>query len=155
MEKVINFSWVEESVIAGSSFPFHNSHMRFFEENNIEIIINLTNGKSYNTDADLQAKFKVYNIKIEDFHPASLEQILEFWQITKKHNNHSIVVHCIAGCGRTGTMLAAWLLLSKKVKTAQEAINKIREMRPCSIETREQELSIINLENYLKSNKIN
>ena len=52
----------------------------------------------------------------------------------------SVVVHCAAGYGRTGTMLACYLV--HKGYGPTEAINEVRRKRPGSIETKEQENAI-------------
>ena len=51
--------------------------------------------------------------------------------------NNSVVIHCHAGLGRTG-LLAATFLVSMGLE-AESAIKTIRETRPGSIETIEQE----------------
>ena len=51
-----------------------------------------------------------------------------------------VAVHCAAGKGRTGTVLAAYLVTQGM--TAGEAIRKVRELRPGSVETYEQEQMI-------------
>ena len=50
-------------------------------------------------------------------------------------------VSCGAGLGRTGTILACYLV--SQCFSAEEAINKVRVRRPGSIETREQEDAIL------------
>jgi atypical dual specificity phosphatase len=47
-----------------------------------------------------------------------------------------VAVHCGAGMGRTGVVLAAYLV--HKGLAAKEAINRVRKLRPGSIETTEQ-----------------
>jgi len=53
-------------------------------------------------------------------------------------------VHCHAGIGRTGTILAAYLI--SQGKTARDALRELRVMRPGSVETSEQEDVLISYE---------
>ncbi len=138
----LNFSWIEENVIAGAHYPDDSSDFDYLRKNGIKVIISFKQNYHYQAlPAKVLNGFVIYYIPIEDFSIPTDEQVREFWQLYQKHDKlrESIVVHCYAGCGRTGTMLAAWLLLKEKVKTGQEAIEMVRELRPCSIESDEQE----------------
>ena len=67
-----------------------------------------------------------------------MEQIEDFIAFAGRMRNEGkkIVVHCGAGIGRTGTMLACYLV--SKGYTAEESIAEVRWKRPGSIETNEQ-----------------
>ena len=47
-----------------------------------------------------------------------------------------VVVHCLGGRGRTGTVLAAWLIAQGR--TVEQAVAEVRALRPGAIETDEQ-----------------
>ncbi len=49
-------------------------------------------------------------------------------------------VHCYAGLGRTGTVVAAWLV--SRGTDPEEAIHRVRAARPGSVETVEQEHAV-------------
>lgn len=53
-----------------------------------------------------------------------------------------VAVHCMHGHGRTGTMLACYLVKTQKICGA-DAIEKIRQMRKGSIETVDQEKAVV------------
>jgi atypical dual specificity phosphatase len=50
---------------------------------------------------------------------------------------HPILVHCFAGCGRTGVMLAVYLMTFYDYKY-ENALKKIRSVRECAIESKNQ-----------------
>ena len=52
-----------------------------------------------------------------------------------------VAVHCLWGLGRTGTMLACYLVKYEGL-TASQAISKVRQLRPYSIETEGQEEAV-------------
>jgi len=64
-------------------------------------------------------------------------------------NNEPVMVHCLAGLGRTGTVLASYLVKYQKM-SADEAIQKVREERPGSIQSNPQEEIIFRFEKSLK-----
>ena len=56
-------------------------------------------------------------------------------------NDQAVMVHCAAGMGRAGTVLACYFVKYKKF-SADDAIKKIRDERPGSIQSEVQELAM-------------
>jgi atypical dual specificity phosphatase len=79
--------------------------------------------------------FDVLRLPVRDFTAPSLDQLTEAMRFIEEHlaRNEPIVVHCRGGKGRTGTILAAWLI--SRGATAADAIERVRNASPGSIET--------------------
>ena len=63
-------------------------------------------------------------------------------------NNEPVMVHCLAGLGRTGTILACYLIKYEKM-SAEDAITHVREKRHGSIQSFVQEEMIFQYEKAL------
>jgi len=73
------------------------------------------------------AGFEHKKICVQDFTPPTLDQIDEFVSFVdaKLAEGKKVLVHCFAGRGRTGTMLAAFLI--RRGMSSDAAIREIRE----------------------------
>ena len=58
-----------------------------------------------------------------------------------------VAVHCLAGLGRTGLVLAAWLI--QQGLTAEEALRRLRTIEPGFVQSLEQEALLHALEENL------
>lgn len=65
----------------------------------------------------------------------------------------AVGIHCAMGCGRTGTILACYLVASEGY-SADDAIIETRKRRKGSIETRRQEQAVRDYEKSLKEKAV-
>lgn len=145
---LMNFSWLEGGKVAGSAQPGLRSEveedLRFIRAVGLKAIISLTE-KPLPPEALNALDFSYLHLPVEDFTPPSLAQIREGLAFIKAQNSeaHPVLVHCGAGMGRTGTLLACYLVSQGKLP--QEALDEVRQLRPGSVETVEQEQLVFQL----------
>lgn len=145
------FSWVIENEIAGMARPDWRSEgiWAWLAERGVGLVVSLTSSPP---DVDMLARngLALLHLPVEDFRPPTPRDFEHFLSHARfaRHEGNAIVVHCGAGMGRTGTMLAAYLI--DKGASAQEAIATVRAARPGSIETEEQERSLHELARTLR-----
>lgn len=137
------FSWVVEDEIAGMSRPdFRNDEIwQWLADQGVGLVVTLT---EHSPDADFLAKhgLVLQHLPIRDFAPPSNSTLEKFLEMSRfyRHEGKGVVVHCGAGRGRTGTMIACYLV--DNGMAPDEAIHALRAIRPGSIETEEQEQAV-------------
>ncbi|MFX0042847.1 MAG: dual specificity protein phosphatase family protein [Candidatus Hodarchaeota archaeon] len=130
------FTWIVKGKLAVSWWPDSKLIERYKKEG-ITVIINCS---EFDNRKDLPEDFAYFHINIPDYGTPTDAQLERFFNITNKHgvNGEVIVVHCVAGCGRTGIMVVAWAAHNGYIPDDIDPVNWIRRLRPCSLETREQ-----------------
>ena len=136
-----NFSWLIEDEIAGMAKPESSVYdFEFLKEKGLEAIVSLTEHPLSEVLIE-EFGFSVKHLPVRDFQPP--KQIKDFVEFAKnaRSEGKKLVVHCDAGIGRTGTLLACYLV--SKGYSAADAIEEVRMKRPGSIETIEQEKVVL------------
>ena len=134
-----NFGWVIPGRLAGMAWPRANSGPEL-REHGIRAVLSLT--ESPPEPFLLVEDFVVFHEPVADFEPPSPAAIERAVGFVRGHldRGEPVAVHCRAGIGRTGTVLAAVLVSLGRDPDA--AIELVRRRRPGSIETAEQEDAI-------------
>ena len=155
VERPTNFSWVIDNMLAGSGLPVTEDEFEWLVGQGIKSIVTVREvplPSEWFNGSDVQ----YMHIKVEDFGAPSVEDLNEAVEYIEGQirEGRPVMVHCAAGKGRTGTVLAAYFV-KKESLTAEQSIEKIRGMRPGSIQSVMQETALSMYEKYLKINRSN
>jgi atypical dual specificity phosphatase len=131
------FSWVEKPLLAALARPSSPDDFAWLREQGIEVLVSLTEDRPRRDWAD-DAGLLVFHEPLEDMEAPTQEQLDRVVSAMTRAmgQNKGVAVHCGAGLGRTGVVLAAYFVA--RGATAQNAIARIRRLRPGSVETDEQ-----------------
>jgi len=144
-----NFSWLIEDELAGCGMPTTFEELDWVLQKGVKSIVTMTE----NALPDSWIEDVNYlHVPTEDLSAPDMEKIdstVNYIQEKLKHGE-SVMVHCAAGVGRTGTILACYLIKYKKY-SAKEAISKVRARRPGSIQSESQEIAIRLFEQHIDS----
>jgi atypical dual specificity phosphatase len=137
------FSWIDKPRLAAMPQPGSLEEYRWLREQGIQFVICLVEEAPRRSWINEAGLFSMH-IPIEDMHPPTQHQIdLCLAAIEKANRNEfGVGIHCTAGLGRTGTMIACWLVEHEGL-TARDAITRVRRLRPGSVETEEQAEAIV------------
>lgn len=139
-KKPTNFSWLINDKLAGSGMPTSVSEIDWILKQGVKSIVTMTEDS---LPGSWVTNVKYLHVPTEDYSAPDMEQIdqaVEFIQ-NRIESNEPVMVHCAAGIGRTGTILACYLVKYEKI-SAKNAIQKVRKERPGSIQSESQEIAI-------------
>jgi len=133
--KPANFSWVIENKLAGSARPESERQLRWLKNKGIKAIVCLNKERPLEEEEVKRLGFEYVFIPVKDFSTPQLEDIREFVSFTNEmlRQNKSVMVCCGAGIGRTGTMLAAYLV--SLCSSPEEALQSVKEKRGMGVES--------------------
>ncbi|XP_016069812.1 PREDICTED: protein tyrosine phosphatase domain-containing protein 1 isoform X2 [Miniopterus natalensis] len=166
--KGIYSSWVTDSILAmarpSTELLEKYCIIEQFRSHGLKTIINLQrpgehascgnpleqeSGFTYLPEAFMEAGIYFYNFGWKDYGVASLTTILDMVKVmTFALQEGKVAIHCHAGLGRTGVLIACYLVFATRM-TADQAIVFVRAKRPNSIQTRGQLLCVREFTQFL------
>ncbi|XP_060536951.1 protein tyrosine phosphatase domain-containing protein 1-like [Cylas formicarius] len=152
--------WVTDDILAmarpSTMVIIQRNIIQQFESLGIKSIINLqsprehascgqpleSSGFSYNPNVFMEDNIFYYNFAWKDYGDATLEGLLNMVKVLAfALTEGRVAIHCHAGLGRTGVLIACYLVYALRV-SANEAIRYVRLKRPGSVQTRGQILCV-------------
>ena len=148
--QIMNFGWVLNDELAGSQGPASLDDLSFLYHQGVRAVIRMeerTIAADSGNDSDLVDMFE----PVPDFTPPGLDQIQRMIEFIDQQTSEQrpVVVSCYAGIGRTGTVLACYLV--HRGASAADAIERVRELRPGSVQTPEQEAAVLQYAEWARS----
>lgn len=143
-----NFSWVVPQEICGSAWPESVANIDFLRSEGVGVVVSLSSERRpHRSAAD---SMECHLIPVEEFEDPTMKQITQFIDICDqaRQAKKGVCVHCRMGRGRTGVMLACYLMKFYS-QPPDAAMRNVRLMRPGSVETREQERAVRKFHDYL------
>ena len=128
------FAWVELGKVAASGYPASRTQVEWLSKQGLKAILTLTEQplpEDYLDGLGLTAG----HVPMKDHHAPTIQAMDEgvnFILAQLKLGNPT-VVHCLAGEGRTGCVLAAYVIKTRRVG-ADVALSIIRKVKPMFVE---------------------
>ena len=145
-----NLGWLFENKLAAMAYPQSEDAFTLLYQIGIRAVLNLSE-TPLPYEAPNTLGLLTRHIPIADFTAPTLQQAKEAVTVISSclDRNMPVAVHCLAGLGRTGTILACYLVGMEM--SANNAIIIIREWRPGSIEVPEQEAVVYEYEHFMQT----
>jgi len=135
------FSWVMPWKLAASGRPTSKVQLTWLKRQGISAILDLTEGAPFPTEWVTGLEYK--RIPMQDHMPPHWRELAEAVGFISEQiaQGRCVLVHCLGGLGRTGTVLACYLVKDQGLMP-EDAIREVRKSRPGSIES-SQEASVL------------
>ena len=126
------FSWVREGKIAASGRPFSKKQVDWLRGHGVTAILSLTEEP---LPEAWTRGMETRHVSMKDHaapNPSEMRLGADYLASALGRGN-VVLVHCLAGKGRTGSVLAAYMM-AYEGKTARQALDELRSTRGGSVE---------------------
>lgn len=144
---MFRFYWVVENALAGCSRPGAGSgnlddDLTILRNHEVGALLSLTETALPLGALDRHGILGLH-LPVDDFHAPTTMQMLDALAFLDdaQGNSTAVAVHCLAGQGRTGTVLAAYLI--RGGLSAEQAISEVRAICPGAIEATPQTAALV------------
>ncbi len=137
--KPTGFVWIEKGRLAGSGYPASRKQLEWVAAQGIDVVLTLTE-KPLPAELTDGIEMEFVHLSMRD-HGTPDQTVLDSGATliqTRIDEGKRELVHCLAGEGRTGCILAAYLIKYKR-KSAEEALNSLRKIKPAFVESSQEQ----------------
>ena len=133
--------WLQDGAILACSYPRTGLALGSLRRQGVRLVVNL-HPRPHDPGVLARYGMTQLHLPVPDFTPPSAEQLDTGVAaiVTSVERGEPVAVHCGAGLGRTGTLLACYLV--SRGMDAGEAIARVRAVRPGAIETTAQAAAV-------------
>ena len=150
--------WLRKGIIGGSQLPYTEDEIKEWKREGVKRVLVLPEDWEIEESwGSVDYYFSVLksngldflHVPIPDCGVPTDDQFTRImrWLLSDKKGN---LVHCVGGLGRTGTILASYLILTEDFD-ADRAIDEVRSVRPGAIQTYEQVMFLLKVEGMKKA----
>ena len=143
-----NFSWIIEEKLAGSAIPTSKEEIDWIKQEGVKSIVTI---REEPLEDEWIKGVNYLHVHSNDMGVPEFSDLVNSVDFIHQRitNDEPVMVHCLAGLGRTGTILACYLIKYEGM-TADDAIEKVRRERHGSIQSFSQEEIIFRFEKFVR-----
>ena len=142
------FSWLIKNKLAGSGIPTSINEVQWVLDQGIKSVVTI---REEPLDESWTRDINYLHVLSNDMGVPEFNDLIHAVDFIHRRitSNEPVLVHCLAGMGRTGVILACYLVKYQNM-SADEATQKVRKERPVSIQSYPQEEIIFRFEKFLQ-----
>ena len=141
-DRPTGFVWVVDDRVAASGLPASRNQILWLTRQGIAAVLTLTEDPLPASSTE-GFSIQLEHVAMKDHGvPSAMELDRGVKFVTAQvEAGRKVLVHCLAGEGRTGCVLAAYVMVAKKT-SPQQALSTIRKVKPEFVEARQEQAVI-------------